>query len=477
MHRRQLLLAAPALAAGVLAACGGKTTASQGLSTPARSTYLVIDESETIGLVFWEGNAWADDIPERPQYIFDSMKVDLLNHSDRYLPYFLDLLAAPNPFWDQVGEVLNVYYGADVPGGPIGWWEARGARRPEDDSHYYLVYKREVISRIQQEMGAFLSWTEPRTISAQEIIWGGVPVDGIPPLEDPSFLTVKQAKSWAFDSDQVIGVSVNGETRCYPRRIIDWHEMVNDTIGGIPVSLAYCTLCNSAILYDGRVGDATYRFGTSGMLHRSNKLMYDRQTRSLWGQYTGEPVWGPLAGKGVRLKALSVVHTTFKEWTATNPGTAVLDIETGHVRDYSPGVAYANYFGASNLMFPVPDQSGPLDPKAVVYTVRGERELVAFPLDALQARHFIEDRLDGSPLVVLVTPDGTGARAYDSPGPVRSYAPSTSTLIDQQGVIWNLTEEALVRPGDGTRRSRLPGHNSFWFALLNQGGSARIWSP
>lgn len=477
MKRRKLLFAAPGLAAGLLAACGGKTPAAPASVTPARSTYLVIDESETIGLVFWEGNAWAEDIPERPQYIFDSMKVDLLNHSDRYLPYFLDLLATPNPFWEQVGEVLSLYFDPDTPGGPTGWWEARGFRRPEDDSQPYLVYKKEVISRIQQDMGAFLAWTEPRTISAQEVIWGGVPVDGIPALEEPGFLTVKQAKTWAFDSDQVIGVSINGDTRCYPRRIIDWHEMVNDTVGGVPVSLAYCTLCNSAILYDGRVGDATYRFGTSGLLHRSNKLMYDRQTRTLWGQYTGEPVWGSLAGTGIRLKALPVVHTTFKEWVAANPETSVLDIDTGHIRDYNPGVAYDNYFGTSSLLFPVPDQSGPLEPKAVVYTVRGTTELVAFPVDALKEARFAEDRLDGAPILVLATPDGTGARAYEAPGPVQSYDPATSTLIDRRGVTWDIREEALVSRGDRSERARIPGHNSFWFALTNQSGAARLWSP
>ncbi len=476
MNRRQLLLASPGLAAGLVTACVGKSAGRSAVNTPAQSTYLVIDETETIGLVFWDGNAWAEDIPERAQYIFDSMKVDLLNHSDRYLPYFLDLLATPNPFWEQVGEALSLYYGPDTPGGPTGWWEARGFRRPEDDSQPYLVYKREVISRIQQEMGAFLSWTEPRTISAQEVIWGGVPVDGIPPLEEPSFLTAMQAKTWAYDSDQVIGVSINGDTRCYPRRIIDWHEMVNDTVGGVPVSLAYCTLCNSAILYNGSVGDATYRFGTSGMLHRSNKLMYDRQTRTLWGQYAGEPVWGPLAGKGIRLKALPAVHTTFKEWTAANPETKVLSIETGHIRDYNPGVAYSNYFGTSDLLFPVPDQSGPIGPKDVVYTVRGTRELVAFPIDALKERRFIEDQLDGAPIVVLVTPDGTGARAFESPGGVRSYDVAGATVVDAQGNTWDVREEGLLRRGGG-QRARLPGHNSFWFALTNQAGAARIWTP
>jgi hypothetical protein len=119
--------------------------------------------------------------------------------------------------------------------------------------------------------------------------------------------------------DPVIGVAINGDVRAYPRRIIDWHEMVNDVVGGVPVSLAYCTLCGSAVLYDGRLEGRTLRFGTSGLLYRSNKLMYDRETRTLWEQYSGEPVWGPLVGSGLRLEVLPAVHTRWSEWSCTRP--------------------------------------------------------------------------------------------------------------------------------------------------------------
>lgn len=98
------------------------------------------------------------------------------------------------------------------------------------------------------------------------------------------------------DHEPVFGVSINGDQRAYPLRILDWHEMANDVVGGRPVARAYCTLCGSGILYDATAAGQTYVFGSSGFLFRSNKLMYDRTTNTLWNRLTGEPVIGKLVG-------------------------------------------------------------------------------------------------------------------------------------------------------------------------------------
>jgi hypothetical protein len=476
MHRRQLLCALPIAAAAAAAACGPGRLPSRAPAPTARSTYLEIEESETIGLVFWEGPTWVADVPERPQYIFDAMKVDFLNRGDRYLPYFLDLVTLPNPFWGQAFQVLEARYGPAGTAGPNRWWEQRGRRTPADDTRPYLVFKKELVSRIQDEMGAFLDWNHARTISAQEIIWGGVPVDGIPPLHSPNFVTVEQAKAWAYPSDEVVGVALAGEARVYPRRIIDWHEMVNDTIAGIPVSLANCTLCGSAILYDGRVDGRVFRFGTSGLLYRSNKLMFDYKTRSLWGQFSGEPAWGPLVGAAIRLEPLPTVHTTYGEWVTAHPETLVLDINTGHIRDYSPGAAYAEYFGSAALMFPVPDAMGPAGPKAIVVAVRIGREVTGYPITDLAERGYIEDTVGDRSVIVVATADGRGGRVYERDRRFAGYDPRAGALVDAAGATWTVAEDALLGPG-GRRLARLPGHNAFWFALANHAPVARLWTP
>jgi len=122
-------------------------------------------------------------------------------------------------------------------------------------------------------------------IRLEEIVWGGVLVDGIPPLDTPDMISAGEA-SYLADDDLVFGIEIDGDARAYPLRIMGWHEMMNDTVGGVPIALAYCTLCAAAIVFEtlpeGR--EAPFIFSSSGLLYRSNKLMYDRETKSLWNQ-------------------------------------------------------------------------------------------------------------------------------------------------------------------------------------------------
>ncbi len=442
---------------------------------PASSSDTTSPTPESIpaDIVYWQGfDFYGDDIPHEAQRIFNQLTAA---KQDRSVPYLLDLMAVPSPFRGQAYEVLTAWLGPTGGFGPLEWWEQRGLRGPDEDTLDYLEFKRRLFRTIQPEIGDFLDPNANKTISAQEVMWGGVVVDGIPPLTDPHFVTPDEASAWILSSDQVIGVELNGDARAYPRRIIDWHEMVNDIVGGVPVSLAYCTLCGSAILYDGRADNTTFRFGTSGLLYRSNKLMYDHQTRTLWEQYTGEPVWGSLVGRGIRLKTLPVVHTTYGEWLRAHPDTTVLDINTGFRRDYGSGVAYADYWATPQLMFPAPDRSGSLEVKDVVYAVRLDGELTAYPIDLVKERGFIHDRVAGREVVVLATADGTGARAYATPGVTLSaFDPATGMARSSDGRLWRLTEPALASEA-GVELERLPGHNSFWFAVINHTPNGRLY--
>jgi hypothetical protein len=156
----------------------------------------------------------------------------------------------------------------------------------------FTSWKGELLSKIDPEFKTFLQDDNPSRIRVEEIQWGGVIVDGIPALNNPLMIPAEEA-SYLGSSEAVFGIALNGDSRAYPLRIMDWHEMANDVVGGVPVSLAYCTLCGAGIVFDGRASDGqTYTFGSSGFLYRSNKLMFDRQTRTLWNQLTGEPVLG-----------------------------------------------------------------------------------------------------------------------------------------------------------------------------------------
>ena len=180
----------------------------------------------------------------------------------------------------------------------------------------------------------------------------------------------------------MFGIEIAGDARAYPLRILDWHEMLNDVVGGVPVTLAYCTLCGSGILYDARVPghDEPFVFGSSGFIYRSNKLMYDQATHSLWSQFTGRPVVGPLTGSGIELAVLPVTITSWRDWRARHPDTKVLSLDTGYERDYTPGQPYGDYFASAELMFPtlVPDER--LAPKDYVFALRADGREQAWPL-------------------------------------------------------------------------------------------------
>ena len=327
------------------------------------------DKANLADLIFWNADQSLHDvgIPDWAWHLFRQLIDSGHPGADKYI---MDLAAFSTPFVLQVIDYLRDRYDT-LPFNSVYDFPDLFDFDPSDsDTEAYGEFKHRIFAARLPDMGAFLDPANPRVIDARQILWGGVLVDGIPPLEFPNQETPQEAARWINDSDEVIGVSINGDARAYPIRIIAWHEMVNDTIGGLPVSLAYCTLCGAAVLYDGRLEGEVYRFGTSGLLYRSNKLMYDRQTNTLWNQFTGTPAWGPLAGQEIRLDVIPVVTTTWGEWRADHPDSTVLTIRTGFRRDYGPGVAYQEYNASPDTIFNVPIEDDRLPAKEKVFVVR-----------------------------------------------------------------------------------------------------------
>lgn len=340
------------------------------------------------------------------------------------------------------------------------WQEAHPEIVPFDgfDAVHAAVHQ-----RIDPNFQVFLSAGIKHEIRIEEIVWGGVKKDGIPALTNPRFLAADEA-GYLNDIDLVFGVSINGDARAYPLRILDWHEMFNDTVGGVPVSLAYCTLCGSGILFETAIDGYPQPliFGSSGFLFRSNKLMYDTYTHSLWNQFTGRPVVGPLTGSGIELKTRPVVITRWADWRRDNPGTLVLDVATGYPRDYSPGAAYENYFGSPDLMFPALVDQSKLKQKSYVFALRAAPVEKAWPLKLFEGGAVINDTAGVLSLVLIGDDMSRTVRAYRNDDLVfEKGADLTEVVAD--GVTWRVTEDALVA-ADGRTLPRLPGHVAYWFA-------------
>ena len=393
-------------------------------------------------------------------------RVAIVRSQDRsLLPALVDALffASPTSRGDVVRS-LEALSGEKLGANYRYWVEYVGGREEIRPKEGYRARKAALFARIDPAFGRFLAPALPITIRPEEIIWGGVRKDGIPALKSPKSVAAGEA-AFLDDGEAVFGIERNGEARAYPQRILDWHELANDVVGGEPLALSYCTLCGSAIAYSTRAADGrTLVFGSSGLLYRSNKLMYDEETLSLWSNLTGEPVVGPLVGRGIALASLPLTVTTWGEWRRRHPATTVVSLETGYDRDYSPGAAYGRYFASPEAMFPVWRKSPALPTKSWVYGLRSGGRAKAYPLEILLEERVVNDRVGPLPVVLVADRESGAVRAYVREGRTFAEGPRRGTLVEPStGAVWNVEESSLRPIAGGRPHARLAGHRAYWF--------------
>ncbi len=228
-----------------------------------------------------------------------------------------------------------------------------------------------------------------------DILDGGPGKDGIPALTTPQFEDIAAAQEWLSDESRgILFVGANGTVRFYPYAILYWHEIVNDTVDGVPIAVTFCPLCGTAIVFDRRVDDAVLSFGVSGKLYKSNLLMYDTATESLWSQARGTAVVGDATD--ARLTLLPSNLITFADLRAHYPNARVLSRNTGYQRDYQRA-PYGDYETNARLLFPTEDFDARFHPKEL---------FVVAPLDQERAIgfHFANLRTAGT---ATITTDAT----------------------------------------------------------------------
>ncbi|MBI4383735.1 MAG: DUF3179 domain-containing protein [Nitrospinae bacterium] len=255
---------------------------------------------------------------------------------------------------------------------------------------------------------------DPR-VPLEEIRGGGPPKDGIPALTDPAFVSSETAeREFLKKTDRVLGLVLNGQARAYPVKILNWHEIVNDTIGGKPVVVTFCPLCGTGMVFDGEIDRRKFTFGVSGLLYQSDLLMYDRQTESLWSQIMGQAVTG--SKSGTKLKLLPSAQTTWSEWKKRNPGSLVLSVQTGHRRDYFRD-PYENYEQSRDLMFEVGAQNPAYHPKEKVVGIELAGTAKAYPFPELaKVKTPVKDEVRGVPITVYFDASSQTATVRDKDG-------------------------------------------------------------
>ena len=213
------------------------------------------------------------------------------------------------------------------------------------------------------------------TIPITQIHHGGPPRDGIPALENPDFIPANRADFLTAD-DRVLGLVRNGEARAYPLRILNYHEIVNHQISGESLLVTFCPLCGTGVAFSAVVDGSPSDFGVSGLLYNSDLLLYDRQTESLWSQITGKAIAGPMVGS--RLQRLALTQTSWANWRARHPETLVLDVDTGHFRNYGRG-PYFGYKQSEEVYFPLSHTDKRYHPKEQVIGLEIEGQFRAYP--------------------------------------------------------------------------------------------------
>ncbi len=336
----------------------------------------------------------------------------------------------------------------------------------------------------------------PPLVEPGEIISGGPPPDGIPPIEEPIFISVTEALDRFDPAEAVVALEINGDARAYPVQVMIWHEIVNDRVDGIPVAVTYCPLCNSAVTYRREIRGVETTFGTSGRLFASALVMYDRATESLWTHFDGRAVVGLLAGE--QLEPIASPLLSWADFAAAYPAGQVLDPDaTGFNRNYGTN-PYQGYDDAGSEPFLF---RGVTDPRAAskqrVVGVEVDGAAVAFSLEAISGgvanatNSTVGDRdvvifWKAGQATALEANSVEGGRdvgsvaVFDPRLDGRSLtfvAAGDGFVDDQTGSTWTIAGEAVAGELTGSRLERLNHLDTFWFAWATYRPGTELVEP
>lgn len=334
-----------------------------------------------------------------------------------------------------------------------------------------------------------------------DILSGGPPKDGIPPIDAPQFIPMTEADEWLKDREPVVFVQVGNDARAYPIQVLIWHEIVNDTLGGEPLIVSFCPLCNTAIAFKRTFNPSTgsgqggqvLDFGTTGRLRYSNLIMYDSQTETWWQQATGDTIAGEHAGAQLEFYPASMI--SWADFKALYPDGAVLSRETGYSRDYGKN-PYFGYDDIDQTPFLFDGETpGQLPPMARVLTLDINNEAVAYSYDVLRQAGVVNDRV-GEEAVVIFWAQGTAsaldtgnipegrdvgaAVAYSrlQDGQTLTFKFADGKILDEQtGSEWNIFGQSISGEFKGKQLTPVISINHFWFSWAAFRPGTTVYQP
>jgi hypothetical protein len=333
-----------------------------------------------------------------------------------------------------------------------------------------------------------------RSVELSEIMSGGPPRDGIPPIDSPTFVSQKDADGWVSKREPVIALEIGGQAKAYPLQVLIWHEIVNDELGGVPVAVTFCPLCYAAITFERpTVNGRVLTFGTTGSLRNSDMVMWDRQTETWWQQFTGEGIVGVLTGTKLVQRPASILG--YEQFKVLYPQGTVLSRDTGHDRAYGAN-PYVGYDDIERTPMLYRGAVGPeLPAMAHVVGLLRDGGKRAYSLADLSARGVINDTIGDEPVALFWS---AGSRSALDSGAIPSsrdigatavfdrrvdgraltFEPTEGGFKDRStGTTWSLSGVAVTGKFAGRHLEQLPHHDIFWFVWSAFAHDGELYAP
>ena len=395
----------------------------------------------------------------------------------RFIAPLIDMLWLELGWERWVQEALTEITGLEFDDG-YGWSAWIAAERPPLPDGY-VEWKGRLLSLVDSRYLELLRDDLLLAVRPDEFVWSRVAIDEQVPLVDPE--TVHRLEErYLSSSDVVFGVFLNGEARAYPQRILAWHELVTDEVGGRPLVVTNCVPCGGTVVYEATASDGVrYDLGNAGLVYRSRRLFYDSDTNSLWDQLTGDAIAGDALVSGASLTPVAVLRTTWGEWAARHPNSTVLSLDTGTARNYDAGAALLEELETGTPTFPAPvPTDASIEGKERVLGLEIGGVTRAYSLAAIEASGIVHDTIAGQDVALVSRGPGLGVSVYREHDITIAFlqgSPDALEAVDSEGERWFLDEEVLVNVIDSRLRRAIPIRIAYWFAWADAYPETTLW--
>lgn len=284
------------------------------------------------------------------------------------------------------------------------------------------------------------------------------------PYESPVFGSAAEVMVDA--DDKVLAVAIAGDARAYPIRTMGYHHIVNDTVGGVPIAVTYCTLCHTGMVWNRMLGGRLLRFRLAG-INNGNALLRDEETSSIWQQSTGDAIFGPL--KGQHLELVRSNELSFALWRTEQPQGRILKPYAAYASEYDPK-EWESHVEKTRTV--VDTSKSGINPHQLMLGVSAAGEYRAYPVSAILAEGLIQDRIAGEPVLLVLGPDHASIRVFDGELDRRSFRfakSSDGTAITdlETGSTWNFRGCAVQGTMAGRCLKEKDAHKDYWFDWMN----------